>query len=114
MNNQGIFSRAITWLFGANWSTSLPGYVTVIALAIHEKPVLIGWMPEPAKGVIWNLTEYIFGAGILVLANRAKSKNVTGGNIQQDAQGQIATPQEATPAPPKPALPDSEEPKPSP
>ncbi len=82
-NQQGIFSKMFTWLFGASWKTSASGYAVVAALAIHEKPQLISWIPEPTKGFIWNLSEYLFVGGFLVMANRMKDKNITGGTVQQ-------------------------------
>ncbi len=89
---QGIFVKVVTWLFGASWKTSASGYATMIALAIHEKPQLIAWIPEPEKGVIWNLSEYLFFGGFLVMANRMKDKTITGGTVQQTASGATAAP----------------------
>lgn len=106
MNSQGIFSRAITWLFGANWKTSLSGYVAIASGVIHSKPELIAWIPEPTKGLIWNISEYIFIGAIGTFVVRAKDKSVSGGSIQQDATGAAVKPEEPLPPPPGAALPE--------
>lgn len=82
----------MAWLLGANWQSSLSGYVSMAAFAIHEKPQLIQWIPEPTRGFVWNLTEYIFVGGFLLMANRMKDKNVTGGNTQQTLGGNLVPP----------------------
>lgn len=105
-DDQGIFSRAITWLFGANWRTSLSGYVAIATAIIHEKPQIIAWIPEPTKGVIWNVSEYIFIGAVGSFVIRAKDKSVSGGTIQQDSTGAIAKPQEQLPPPPEAAIPN--------
>lgn len=89
-NDQGIISRAITWLFGANYKTSMSGYITIVAYLIHDKPQIIQWIPEPAKGVIWNVSEYIFLGAALAFAKQVKDKNVTGGSTAQTLSGATA------------------------
>lgn len=79
----------MAWLLGANWQSSLSGYVTMGALAIHEKPVLIQWIPEPSRGFVWNFSEYIFFGGFILMANRMKDKGVTGGKRQQSLGGNL-------------------------
>lgn len=87
MNEQGVFSKAIAYLFGANWWTSVSGLTAVLSAVIHGKPEVIGWIPEPVRTVIWSISEYFFFAGLAGLAIGAKAKNVTGGTVQQTASG---------------------------
>ena len=90
--NQGAISRAIAWLLGANWRSSLSGYISIVALMIHEKPEWIQWIPEPTRGFIWSVSEYIFVGGFAVMVNRVKDKNITGGDTQQTYTGNLTEP----------------------
>lgn len=87
MNDSGIISRMFVWLFGANWSTSLSGYVAVLAYAVHNQPEIIQWIPEPYRTFVWNISEWVFLGGMLTLAQQVKSRKVTGGTVQQTTSG---------------------------
>jgi hypothetical protein len=89
-NSQGVISKGVTWLLGANWKTSLSGYVTILAYFVHDKPQVIQWIPEPTKGILWNAAEWIFLGGFLAFAKQVKDKNITGGMTQQTASGAVA------------------------
>ena len=72
-------------LLGANWRTTLTGWVAVLASAIAINPDLVAFLPE-------SIRNYITGfAGILAVvsggtfATQAKDKNVTGGSVPNDA-----------------------------
>jgi hypothetical protein len=86
-NDQGIFGKFLAYLFGANWSTTASGLTTIICAIIHDKPQIIGWIPEPFRTVVWSLSEYIFFAGATAFVIQAKAKNVTGGTVQQTVSG---------------------------
>jgi hypothetical protein len=83
----GVFSKAVTWLFGANWKTSASGYIAIASAIIHGKPQLIEWIAEPARGIIWGVSEYVFFGAAATFVLRAKDKNVTGGSTQQTIRG---------------------------
>ena len=64
-------------ILGANWRTTLTGWVAVLASAIAINPDLVAFLPE-------SIRSYITGfAGILAVvsggtfATQAKDKNVT-------------------------------------
>lgn len=72
-------------LLGANWRTTLTGWVAVLASAIAINPSLVAFLPE-------SIRSYVTGfAGILAVvsggtfATQAKDKNVTGGSVPNDA-----------------------------
>jgi hypothetical protein len=88
---------------GANWKTSASGYIETLCLIIAAVCIL---PPE-----IWAKREvWLPSVGLIVAKtvkdSLTKDRNVTGGSTQQDAKGEVATPQAATPMPPDPALPD--------
>jgi|SRR5438128_3647514 len=91
--NNGIISKAIAWVFGANYRTSISGYITILAYFIHDKPQVIQWIPEPTKGILWNLSEWIFLGGFIAFAKQVKDRNVTGGTVQQSATGTVVPPE---------------------
>ena len=86
---RGVIELAMAWLLGANWSTSLSGFISVVAWLIYENPTLIHWIPEPLQRVIWSVSQYVFIGGIGALAALAKSHNVTGGSVQQTYNGKL-------------------------
>lgn len=89
-DNPGAIAKAFSWLFGANWKTSLSGYVTVLSYFVHERPQVIAWIPEPTKGIIWNAAEWIFLGGFIAFAKQVKDRTVTGGMVQQTKSGAVA------------------------
>src|SRR5437660_5108997 len=89
-NQRGLIFNIMARIFGANWTTTLSGYLTLMFAAIYTQPELIHWVPEPEQGIIWNISKYLAGAGFLTLVHQTKSKNVTGGNIQQTLDGSLA------------------------
>lgn len=91
-SDPGFFVRLFTYLFGANWKTSLSGFVAIIAYFIHGHPQYLHWISEPFQGFIWQGSEYIFYGGLAKLAQQVKDKNVTGGIKQQTTSGATAEP----------------------
>lgn len=79
-------------IFGANWQTTLWGFITVAAGAIYAQPKIIAFLPdswEPnVSGVAFFITVIAGGA----FAVKVKDKNVTGGNVQQTVDGATAAP----------------------
>lgn len=81
----------MTKLFGANWRTSLWGYITLICAAIVAVPTVIDFLPD-------SIENYVRGfAGLIALVSggafvrNVKDKSVTGGTVQQTAEGQVAS-----------------------
>lgn len=74
-------------LFGANWRTSTWGIVTLVATAIAFKPDLIAFLPDSVEGIVSGIAGLIafLSGGAFVL--NTKDKQVTGGTVQQTAEG---------------------------
>lgn len=79
-------------IFGANWTTTVSGYLTVIFGAIYTEPGLIHWIPEPAQGILWNISKYLVAIGFITFAHQVKDRTVTGGSVAQDLKGSVAPP----------------------
>lgn len=92
--NQGIIFRAMAWLLGANWQTTITGGLALISGVIHVHPEHINWIPEPWRGIIWSWSELIFYCSAGTFVYFAKAKGVTGGVIQQTLGGNLAKPGE--------------------
>lgn len=101
----GLIYLFFARLLGANWTTTVSGYLTVLFGAIYTHPQFIQWLSEPWKGIVWNVSEYLTVGSFLAFAHQAKSKRVIGGTVQQDESGHVAEPQRPTPTEPKPAIP---------
>ncbi len=108
------------WFFGqvlrmgASWKTTLGGILnealsvlTILSVAPYSlPPEITSIIPAKAKGIFLSICVTAKTiVGVWTWWN-TKSKNVTGGELQQDAKGAIAKPQEPTPPPPEPALPE--------
>lgn len=100
-------------LMGANWQTTVSGigsalfgFLTIMAALPYELGNVALLIPPEYKAKVVLLGS--IATVILRVWNsiKQKDKNVTGGNVQQDALGQVAKPQEDTPAPPQAAIPD--------
>jgi hypothetical protein len=88
---------------GANWKTSSSGYIETLCLIVAAVCIL---PPEIwARREVWLPSVGLIAAKT-VKDSLTKDRNVTGGTTQQDAKGEVATLQVATPMPPDPALPD--------
>jgi len=72
-------------LLGANWRTTLFGWIAVIASAIAINPDLVAFLPETIRGYVTGFAGIVavgFGG---TFAAQAKDKNVTGGSVPNDA-----------------------------
>lgn len=80
----------MTKLFGANYWTTLWGFITVAAGAISARPDIIAFLPdswEPTVSGVALLITVIAGG---VFAVGVKSRNVTGGTVAQTKDGAVA------------------------
>lgn len=81
----------MTKLLGANWRTTLWGGITVAATAITTNPLAITFLPDSIEGYVRGLAGVIaLIAGGVFVAN-VKDKQVTGGVVQQTADGAVAS-----------------------
>lgn len=99
-------------LLGANWKTSLTGIGTALfscLTALSALPYTIGDLgniiPPEYKAKLFAAS--LIATVVLRIWNSVlqKDKEVRGGVVDQDAKGNIAKPQDPTPAPPHPATP---------
>jgi hypothetical protein len=79
-------------LFGANWWTTVWGSITTVSAAIAIKPELIAFLPDNYEPTVSGVAVFIFVLSGGVFAHGVKSKNVTGGTVQQTASGAPAAP----------------------
>lgn len=79
-------------VFGANWWTTLWGFITVAAGAIAVRPEIIKFLPESWQSTISGVSLFITVVAGGVFSVGVKSKNVTGGMVQQTADGSVANP----------------------
>ena len=79
-------------LLGANWRTTLFGWIAVIASAIAVNPDLIAFLPETIRGYVTGFAGVLAVAFGGTFAAQAKDKNVTGGTVPNDSKssGNIA------------------------
>jgi len=72
-------------ILGANWRTTLSGWIAVIASAIALNPDLVAFLPESVRGYIVSIAGFLAVASGGAFAAQAKDKNVTGGSVPNDA-----------------------------
>ncbi len=77
-------------LLGANWQTTLWGWITILAGAIVVDPTVISFLPDPSEPWIIGFSKLIAIVAGGTFAYQVKSKNVTGGTVQQTATGAVA------------------------
>ena len=77
-------------IIGANWSTTISGGLFTIAIAIAADPHLIAFLPASWQGWTQGICGLIAILSGGTFAYQAKSKNVTGGTVQQTADGAVA------------------------
>lgn len=79
-------------IFGANWKTTVFGLLTVITGAIAAKHSIVSFLPDGIEGYVTGFCDfivYVFGGAFAFVA---KDKHVTGGLVQQTANGNVAAP----------------------
>ena len=72
-------------ILGANWRTTLSGWIAVIASAIAINPNLVAFLPDAARTYVTGLAGIVAVLSGGTFATQAKDKRVTGGNIPNDA-----------------------------
>lgn len=72
-------------LLGANWRTTLFGWIAVIASAIAINPDLVAFLPETIRGYVTGFAGVLAVACGGTFAAQAKDKNVTGGTVPNDS-----------------------------
>lgn len=123
-SEQGAIARFWIWLLGPNWRTTVWGTLSFAGTGIVTMAVALNQAAtQTHPGDIDPIVQYllysipakwrfyvILAGGALTLvggqrfASNAKSKNVQGGSVQQDKEGNVAQPQEPVPAPPAAAI----------
>ena len=71
-------------ILGANWRTTLSGWIAVIASAIAINPNLVAFLPEAIRSYITGLAGIVAVVSGGTFASQAKDKCVTGGNVRND------------------------------
>ncbi len=97
-------------LIGANYRTTISGGLTRLLSSI-----VTGSLTFPSD--FHNVKQVLLFACVVLstffglqFAVQTKSKEVTGGNTEQDSEGNVAKPQHETPPPPEAAIPSSKPP----
>ncbi len=80
----------MTKILGANWPTTLSGGLFTVAIGITADPHLIAFLPASWQGSTQGICGLIALLSGGAFAYQAKSKNVTGGTVQQTADGAVA------------------------
>jgi hypothetical protein len=73
-------------LLGANWRTTLFGWIAVIASAIAINPDLVAFLPEAIRSYVTGFAGVLAVAFGGTFAAQAKDKNVTGGTVPNDSK----------------------------
>ena len=72
-------------ILGANWRTTLSGWIAVIASAFAINPGLIAFLPDAARNYVTGMAGIVAVLSGGTFATQAKDKRVTGGNVANDA-----------------------------
>jgi hypothetical protein len=73
-----------TFLLGANWRTTLSGWITVLASAIAINPGLVAFLPESVRTYVTGMAGLMAVVSGGAFALNAKDKQVTGGSVPND------------------------------
>ena len=71
-------------ILGANWRTTLSGWIAVLASAIAINPSLVAFLPEAVRAYVTGFAGIIAVISGGTFAAQAKDKCVTGGNVRND------------------------------
>ena len=82
-------------ILGANWRTSLSGWIAILASAISLNPNLVTFLPERFRETIIGVAGLIAVVSGGAFAFTAKDKQVTGGNIPNDLTARNNSPPKA-------------------
>jgi hypothetical protein len=72
-------------ILGANWRTTLSGWIAVIASAIAINPNLVAFLPESVRSYVTGIAGLLAVVSGGTFATQAKDKCVTGGSVANDA-----------------------------
>jgi hypothetical protein len=78
-------------LLGANWQTTLWGWITLLCGAIALYPNSVAFLPDDIEGYVKGFAGLIALVTGGAFAAKVKDKNVTGGTVQQTADGSVAS-----------------------
>jgi len=81
-----------TLLLGANWRTTLSGWITVLASSIAINPGLVTFLPESVRTYVIGMAGLLAVVSGGAFALNAKDKQVTGGSVQNDTNSQSLPP----------------------
>ena len=81
----------MTKIFGANWLSTLWGWITVGAAAIALTPQSVAFLPDTLENYVKGICGLIAVVSGGAFAVVVKSRNVTGGVVQQTVDGAIAS-----------------------
>jgi hypothetical protein len=79
-------------LFGANWQTTMWGFITLAAGAISLNPHLTDFLPDSVNGYVKGIAGIIAVISGGAFSLKVKDKNVTGGSVAQTVNGNVAAP----------------------
>ena len=71
-------------LLGANWRTTLSGWIAVLASAVAINPNIVAFLPEPLRTYITGIAGVVAILSGGTFATQAKDRNVTGGTVAND------------------------------
>jgi hypothetical protein len=70
-------------LLGANWRTTLSGWITVLASAIAINPTIVAFLPETLRSYVTGIAGLVAIVSGGTFAYNAKDKQVTGGSTSK-------------------------------
>lgn len=76
-------------ILGANWRTTLSGWIAVLASAIAINPALVAFLPETVRNYVTGFAGIIAVISGGTFAAQAKDRQVTGGTVQNDSSAPI-------------------------
>ena len=71
-------------ILGANWRTTLSGWIAVLASAIAINPNLVSFLPEAARNYVTGIAGIVAILSGGTFAAQAKDRQVTGGTVLND------------------------------
>jgi hypothetical protein len=74
-------------LLGANWRTTLSGWITVLASAIAINPSIVAFLPETLRSYLTGIAGLVAIVSGGTFAYNAKDKQVTGVSTGKTGNG---------------------------
>ena len=72
-------------ILGANWRTTLSGWIAVIASAIAINPSLVAFLPEAVRDYVTGVAGIVAVLSGGTFATQAKDRQVTGGSVPNNS-----------------------------